>query len=162
MMGNSYEILDKWEKNNTLIWELSYEKGLTNIKIEISKRDASIYKYNKKDLYGSSINLITPEHLVVQKLLALKGRSIMANRDIFDINYFFKNNFEPDLEVLGKASQVSPKEFFSDLIGYLEDNKPRSILDGLGEVVEEDMKNWIRNEMFDETLELLKMRRDNL
>lgn len=159
-----YEILNMWNKKFTIFWKLSYEKNIQNIKIEINKRDSSNYIYQAKNLYGNSINVITPEHLIVQKLIALKNRKIMANRDIFDVNFYLKSKYASsiDYSVLEKNTGMNRKIFMEDLKVYLEKNSPKKILDGLGEVVEEDMKDWIKNEMLEETIQLIQMQIDSI
>jgi len=163
-VSQKYNILDQWNKRYTLLWKLSYKKHDTNIKIEISKRDASLYKYQVRNLYGNVVRVVIPEHLIVQKMIALKNRKILANRDIFDLNYFLKSNYASDIDydVLGKVSHTNPVEFLIELKQYLINNKPKKILDGLGEVVKNDTKTWIKNELFTETINLIQMQIDSI
>lgn len=158
-VSKEYKILDQYDKRFTILWELSYEKYANNIKIEISKRNSEFYKYRNENLYGNNVKVVKVGHLIVQKMIALRNRSTLANRDIYDVNYFLKSKFVTDIDydVLEKFTGKDKIDFLNELKEYLIGNKPKNILDGLGEVVDSKEKDWIRSSLFDETLELLQM-----
>jgi len=163
-LSSEYKILDQYNKRFTVLWELSYEKRLNNIKIEISKRYNKFYNYNGVNFYGNTVTVVSAEHFLIQKMVALKGRKILANRDIYDVNYFLKSKYisEIDFNHLKVVTGESARDFLIELKEYLIKNKPRNILNGLGEVVDTGQKKWIKDNLFDETLQLLQMVIDSL
>lgn len=163
-LSSEYEILDQHNKRFTILWELSYEKHLNNIKIEISKRNNKFYNYNGVNFYGNTVTVVSVEHLIIQKMIALKERKVLANKDIYDVNYFLKSKYisQVDFNHLKVVTGMNAGDYLEELKEYLIKNKPRNILNGLGEVVDTGQKKWIKDNLFDETLQLLQMVIDSL
>jgi predicted nucleotidyltransferase component of viral defense system len=75
---------------------------------------------------------MTKESIFTNKLFALLNRTGLANRDIYDIYYFFKQNIDFDIELLEKKVLKNYIEYFKDIISFLKNiKKSHSILEGL-------------------------------
>lgn len=161
-----FEINDKQNKFYTLYWEISYEKHLPNIKIEISKR------YNKKNLpktqirslYGTGIQVVEIDDLIAQKLIATLYRKSPANRDIYDIHFYLSSKYAAEInyEYIEQYTGLSRKVFFEKLLNLIQKKDNYKILDGLGEIIPEDKKGFVREKLLKELKELIKMQIDSL
>jgi hypothetical protein len=80
----------------------------------------------------------------------------MAMRDVFDIHYFAKNNWDIDKEALLAQTGKNPKEQFLNCVAAIEKIKDNQILQGLGELLDEKQKEWVRLSLRQETVSLLK------
>jgi hypothetical protein len=78
-------------------------------------------------------------------------------RDIFDIYYFAKNNWDINTEVIEERTGKTTKEYLSDCIAFIEKVKNNQILQGLGELVDsEKEKEWIRTHLKTDSIFMLK------
>ncbi len=153
-------IEDFYSKKNTWFWLGSYGKGLQKIKIEISKRDFPD-KYTNKNYLGILIPIMTPEYMFAHKLCAITDRSKLQNRDLFDSWFMFEQQWEPNEEIIKNRTQKSKSEYFNYLIEYINKNvKKNNILDGLGEVLEEKQKIWVKNNLIEELVFQLNIRKE--
>ncbi|MCK5320303.1 nucleotidyl transferase AbiEii/AbiGii toxin family protein [Candidatus Parcubacteria bacterium] len=147
------KISDIYNKNYTLFALLNYKDGERNLKIEISKRTVYQNKYEFKNLYGTDIKCMTIEDSFAHKLLAATGRRTAVNRDFFDLYFFWKNGYEFNQEIIKKATKKSIKEYLKFLRAYVEKNlNQKNVLQGLGELVSVDQKNWIKKNLKQELL----------
>lgn len=156
---NKYlNIEDHSTKTNTWFWLGSYEKGLKKIKIEISKRDYP-EEYIDMNYFGIPISTMKPEYMFAHKLCAITDRRKLQNRDLFDSYFMFNKGWEPNEEIIKIRTERSKAHYFEDLISFIKSNAIRShILDGLGEVVDENQKTWIRDHLIDELVFQLGVR----
>lgn len=151
-------IEDFRSKRNTWFWLGSYEKGLQKIKIEVSKKDFPD-EYTVEDFLGISIPTLKPEFMFAHKLCAITDRRKLQNRDLFDSWFMFDKQWEPNGEIINIRTEKSNVEYYEDLITFIKDNVNRKkILDGLGEVLDEKLKVWVKNNLIDELLFQLEVR----
>ncbi len=142
-----YEIQDYSNKRNTWFWLLSYQKTQMKIKIEISKRDYPD-TYETKDLLGIPIKVMTKDCMFAHKLCAITDRSKLQNRDLYDTYFMLKNGFEIKEEIIKLRTDKSVKEYLEYLLEFIPKNiKTNHILDGLGEVLTENQKDWARSQL---------------
>jgi hypothetical protein len=99
---------------------------------------------------------VRKEYLFASKLAALTTRSSVVTRDIYDIHYFAKNNWEPDPEVIKIRTGKSVKAYLKDCISAIKSVNQAHMLQGLGELVGEKEKNRIRQDLKNDTVFLLK------
>lgn len=151
------EIEDKFKKRYTLFFDLSYAKGSHKIKVEINRRDFGS-RYEVKNYLGISMLVMTKEDMFAHKLAALHDRKDIANRDIFDIWFFLKNNWEINEEMIKKRTDLSLKEYLKKCIKTIEKENERYILQGIGELLDEKAKNWAKKNLKKDALFLLKVR----
>ena len=98
------------------------------------------------------------DYLFAGKLAALLARRWLAMRDVYDIYYFAKNNWDINREVITVLTGKKFSEYLSDCIKYIEKIPQKQILRGLGELVSEKEKTWAKKSLRQETIFLLKLR----
>jgi len=150
-----YEIKDKHDKRYTLFYLLSYGEGEHNIKVEISKR-ISPSKYELQEVMGISVRAIDKPSMFAAKLSALTNRARFASRDVFDIRYFASNKWDINPEVVDFYTGLSVTKQLEAAIELLQIKKDSIMLEGLGELVDQQKKDWIRGHLRTETIQLLK------
>jgi Nucleotidyl transferase AbiEii toxin, Type IV TA system len=129
------------DKRLTWFWLLNYAKKTMNIKLEVSKRDYPD-TYEIKEMLGVRIKCMTPDCMFAHKLCAVTNRAKLANRDLYDALFMFKNDFPINEEIIKMRTGKSTQEYLTELIDFVEQNvDSKNILEGLGEVLTEDQKD---------------------
>ncbi|HLC44019.1 MAG TPA: nucleotidyl transferase AbiEii/AbiGii toxin family protein [Patescibacteria group bacterium] len=152
-------VKDSYIKHFTIFCLLSY--GLTdqNIKVEINTRKPmpNLRKYFELRKYlGISMLVAKQDYMFGSKLAALTSRKETAMRDIYDVWYFGKNNWDFDVEVVLARTDKDIKTYLADCIVAVEAVKDNEILHGLGELVGGKEKVFIKNKLRQEVVFLLK------
>lgn len=150
-------VKEKREKYFTLFWLLSYEKGANGIKIEISTRGAG-NEYEVKNYLGLSTLVMKKEDMFANKLTALLDRKSLANRDIFDIWFMLNNHWDINEDLLKLRTKTEPKKYLQKCLKVIEERKSSNILDGMGELMDNSTKDWVKNNLIKDTIFLLKAR----
>ena len=153
------EIHDEAQKYFGDLLALDYEHGARNLKIDISHRKYDI-EYEIKNLLGISIKTMKISDMFALKLVALLGRKKIADRDIFDCWWFMNRQTPVKKEIIEKLTQKRYSDYLQDCIEAIENLPKRSLLYGLGELVEQDMKTFVRNKLRTEILKLLRFYKD--
>ncbi len=159
ILNNYGKIKDSYIKRNTVFFLLSYGEEDYNIKIEVSTREKIPNIENHFDLreyLGISMLVAKKPYLFASKLAALTLLKETAVRDIYDIWYFAENSWDIDREVLKAWTEKELKEYLGDCILFIEKIKDNQMLKGIGELVKEEEKKWIKNELKKEVVFLLK------
>lgn len=107
---------------------------------------------------GISMLVMNRSAMVAGKLLALATRTKLANRDIFDIWYFLKNNWEIDNKVIKSKSGLDIKKIIEMAIRRVEKVKNNQILFGLGDLLSNSTKDFVKKHLKEDVLLELKMR----
>jgi len=153
-------IKDQYIKRFTIFVLLSYGDDDHNIKTEINVRKLveNIQNYYEiKEYLGISMLVAKKDYLFASKLLALTLRNEVAMRDIYDIYYFAKNNWDINAEVIRERTGKTIKEYLADCLVFLEKVKDNQIMQGLGELIDSDKeKAWVRNHLKADTIFMLK------
>lgn len=153
-------IEDFRSKYNTWFWIGSCEKGLQKVKVEISKRDYPD-EYIVRDFLGISILTMKPEYMFAHKLCAIMERRRLQNRDLFDSWFMFDRQWEPNENIIKIRTEKTVEKYYKILIEYISKNVDKNrILDGLGEVLDEKQKVWVKSNLIEELLFQLKVRSD--
>lgn len=156
LLGHYGNITEARNKRYTLFWLVSYQKGLQQAKIEISKRPPSS-GYEIKNLLGTSVLIIKLPDMFANKLVTLLGRRELANRDLFDIWYFFSQNWDINTQLLKAQTGQEYDEYLLKCIARIENVDNRYILSKLGELLDEKTKFWVKKNLKDELLFLLRL-----
>ena len=69
-----------------------------NIKVELNKRNLTHNDYEFQMIDGIQIRSMTRETAIANKLLALYER--FYNRDLYDVHFFFKNQYPFKEEII--------------------------------------------------------------
>ncbi len=150
------EVKDQRNKRFTLFFLLSYGRGKRNVKVEISKRK-SLSSYGVKNYLGISVLVMQKEDMFAHKLVALTKRKGIANRDLFDIWFFMKNQWGINEKIIKARTGKGAKEYLKKCISQVKKVDEKYILQGLGEMVGEEQKHWIRKNLKKELLFLMNL-----
>ncbi len=150
------EIKDEAHKHYGLLLVLNYGIDNRNLKLEISNR-----KYNDRykimDYLGIPIKVMQIEDMFAHKICALTDRKSIASRDIFDINYFLKDNVRINADIVKQRTNKELELYINDCIKTIEAIKKTAILNGIGELVDNEIKNEVKENLQSETISLLKI-----
>jgi predicted nucleotidyltransferase component of viral defense system len=139
---------------------ISYDPKAQNIKVEVNRRQFGS-RYEIKTYLGISMLVMTREDMFAHKLMAMIERVGKTSRDIFDVQYFIKNNWPINKEIVEKRAGVPFKQALEKAISMLEKMNNKHILDGLGELLSEPQKDSARAKLKDDTIFLLKVMHDS-
>lgn len=149
-------ITDSRIKRFNLLNVISYAPGAQKIKVEVNRRNFGS-EYTVKTLLGISMLVMVEADMFAHKLMAMYERVGKTSRDIFDVQFFAKNNWPINREIVEERSGMPFKETLVKCINLLEKMNNRHILDGLGEQLTEPKKDWARAKLKSDTIFLLKL-----
>jgi len=149
--GKYGRVKDKINKGHTLFIFLSYSEEAQNIKIEINKRCFGS-QYEVRNYLGISMLVMRSEDMFAHKLVAMTERRKIANRDIFDTYFFLKSDWEINREIVEQRTKTSFANYLKSCIDFLEDKSERGILFGMGELINEKQKSWVKSKLKKETI----------
>jgi hypothetical protein len=147
-------------KHFNLLNVLSYSPKAQQIKVEVNMRQFGS-RYELKTYLGISMLVMVKEDMFAHKLMAMYERIGKTSRDIFDVYFFFKKDWDINKTIIEGRSKISFKNTLKECIIKLEKLNNRHILDGLGELMTESQKDWARTKLKDETIFLLKLALNN-
>jgi predicted nucleotidyltransferase component of viral defense system len=150
-------IKEKYKKQNTLFFVLSYDEKAQNIKVEINRRNFGS-RYALKNYLGISMLVMVKEDMFAHKLVAMLERSRIANRDVYDLWHFLKNHWPINKEMVEKRTKMTFREYLKKCIKFVDSLSDRNILSGMGELLDEKQKSWAKNHLKKDTVFLLKVR----
>jgi len=139
---------------------ISYAPGAQNIKVEVNRRQFGS-KYEIKTLLGISMLVMVQEDMFAHKLMAMIERVGKTSRDIFDVQYFAKNNWLINRKIVEERSGLSFKETLEKAVSQLESMDNKHILDGLGELLTDSQKDSARAKLKSDTIFQLKLIHSN-
>lgn len=139
------------EKRNTLFFLLSYDKGERKVKVEISKRLTGS-KYEVKNYLGIPVLVMQKEDMAAGKLAAFLTRTKFASRDLFDLWFFLKNDWDINEEIIKERLDISLEKALNEAIRKTKTIKASALLSGLGELVNEKQKAFVKDKLKDELL----------
>jgi len=163
ILSNYGAIKEAQKKRFNLLFLLSYDEkevGAQNIKVEINRRNFGS-KYEVKAYLGISMKVMIKEDMLAHKLCAMYERIGKTNRDIFDVYFFFHNNWPVNKEIIESRTNMPYKDFLQKCIDSLEKVSDRNILSGMGELLDEKQKVWVKSKLRAEMIFLLKLALDN-
>lgn len=106
------------KKRFSLIYILSYyekDPGIQNVKVEVNRRNFGS-QYVIKSYLGISMKVMTPEDMAANKPVAFYERIGKANRDIYDIWFYFAHNWSIKQELLKKEPICHSKNFLKQVV----------------------------------------------
>lgn len=153
-------VIEAVDKQYTLFFLLNYQKGERGLKIDISKRPLK-YEYSPKNYLGISMLMMKEEDMVASKLSALLTRKKFAARDMFDVWYFLKENCQIDERVLKENTNMTLTEALGKALEKVKAVQKTDLLAGLGELLDNKQKAFVKEKLQDELVFLLKLYLDN-
>ena len=149
------KIFDEAMKYYGPIIVLDYGVGERKLKVEISNRQWNNH-YERKNLLGINMQVMVAPDMFAHKLCALLDRDELTNRDIFDCWFFMQRQTPINKEIVETRMEIPLTDYIQKCINQLEKMSDRGLLNGLGELVDEDMKKFVRTKLRTETLSLLR------
>jgi len=148
------------QKRFTIFFELSYADGERNIKVEINNR-AFGSKYDIANYFGISMKVMSKEDMFANKIVAMYERLGRTNRDIYDVWFFLSKHWPVNKAIVEKRTDMTFKEFLAACIGKIEKLSDRTILSGMGELLDAKQKAWAKAKLKTEILFYLKVMQSN-
>lgn len=144
------------EKRNTLFFLLVYQKGERNLKVEVSKRPSES-GFAVRNYLGISMLVMKKEDMAASKLSALLTRKRFAARDLFDLWFFLKNDWQINEKLVEGRTGMS----FPDALIKAQDQvkrvKKTELLAGLGDLLDNKQKTWVKEKLTGELIFQLKL-----
>ena len=153
------KIFDEAEKFYGMIIVLDYAFGERKLKVEISNRVFDNH-YEIKNLLGINMQVMTLPDMFSHKLCALLDRNVVTNRDIFDCWFFMQKQVPINKALVEGRMNMSLADYFQKCIEQLESMSDKGLLNGLGELMDNDMKKFVRTKLRTETIALMRFYKD--
>jgi len=160
ILENYGTIKEQQKKRFNLIFVLSYnekEFSAQNVKIEINRRNFNS-QYELKNYLGITMKVMVKEDMFAHKLVAASERLGKTNRDLFDVWFFLKNDWSINKDIIKKRTSMNFDEFLKNFIQSAEKLSERGILAGMGELLDDKTKNWVKLHLKEDLLFLLKLK----
>ena len=148
-------IADEAKKFYGPVIVLNYGYSERKLKVEIFKRLFNDH-YKIENLLGINIKVMIPADMFANKLCALLDRSAIANRDIFDCWFFMQKQTPLNKEIVETRMNKTLSDYLLQCIEHLESKTDKGLLNGLGELTDNEMKEFVRKKLRTETISLLK------
>jgi predicted nucleotidyltransferase component of viral defense system len=100
--------------------------------------------------------MVLPD-MFAHKLCALLDRNSIAGRDIFDCWFFMKNQSPVNKEIVESRMNVPLADYIQKCIDRLEQVNDKSLLQGAGELMDDEMKKFVRTKLRTETIGFLRI-----
>lgn len=152
-------IYDEAKKFYGPVIVLDYGTGERKLKIEISNRMFE-NRYEIKNLLGINMKVMALPDMFAHKLCALLDRNSIAGRDIFDCWFFLKNQSPVNKDIVESRMQIPFADYIQKCIDRLESVSDKSILQGMGELMDNEMKKFVRTKLRTDTIGLLRFCKD--
>ena len=134
---------------------LDYGVGERKLKVEISNCNFGDH-YEVKNLLGINIQVMVAPDMFAHKLCAMLDRTAITNRDIFDCWFFMNNKTPLNKSIVETHMNMALANYLQKCIDTLEGMSDKGMLNGLGELMNEDMKKFVRFKLRTETITRLK------
>lgn len=148
-------------KRFSTLFVLSYQAHAHSIKVEINRRSFGS-RYEVKTYLGVSMLVMVKEDMFAHKLMAMQERVGKTSRDIYDVWFFLKNNWQINSAIVEMRAKMPLKRVIEKSITSLEKMSNRRILDGLGELLTPGQKDWARAKLREDTIFYLKLMLSNV
>ncbi len=153
--------------------KVKYNEESSAIKIDVSDRikNNSLNTYKVKDVAsGIPLKILCKEDMFAHKLIALKDRydskavnKRIANRDLYDIEFFFRKNWKINDEIIELLTGKKTVEYLRDLKVFVEEKvDEKKILDGLGALIDDNQRHWVKNNLKNEVIKRLSIRIESM
>lgn len=149
------------DRQISLFFLLSYLIGKRNLKIDISKR---VYpaKFVIKNYLGISMLVMDTADMAAGKLSALLTRKHLATRDVFDTWFFLKNNWPINENYFAEKTGMSLVDGLEKAKNQVQGIKKTELLAGIGDLLDNKQKDWVRNNLVNELIFYLDLYRSEL
>ena len=136
------------------VFVLEYGKGERKLKVEISNRQFDNH-YEIKNLMGIEMRVLVKPDMFAHKLCALLDRNEITGRDVFDCWFFLNQRTPINENIVTSRMGVPLQEHIQHCIDTLERVSDKTVMNGLGELTDGDMKKFAKTMLRKETISLL-------
>ncbi|MEK7635319.1 MAG: nucleotidyl transferase AbiEii/AbiGii toxin family protein [Patescibacteria group bacterium] len=151
------------KKRFNLFYILSYDKkdvNAQNVKVEINRREFGS-RYEIRSSFGISMQVMIREDMAAHKLCAMYERIRKTNRDIFDVQFFLSHDWPVNKKIVEERMLMPYKEFLGKTIEIMEKFDDLDILNGMGELLTDKQKSWVKARLKFETIFSLRLALEN-
>lgn len=151
------------KKRFNLLFIVSFsgkKAGAQNVKVEVNKKSFGS-QYEVKSYLGIPMNVMITKDMFAHKLVAMTERLGTTNRDIFDVWFFLHKNWQINREIVEKRTAVTFIDFLQVCITKLEGMSDQNLLAGMGELLDQKQKIWVKTKLRSDTIFLLKLMLEN-
>ena len=149
-------IHDEAIKHYGIIIVLDYGIGERKLKIEISNRLYDNH-YEILNYLGLQMRVMVKEDMFAHKLCALLDRTEITSRDVFDCWFFLKERTSINKAIVESRMGMPIEQYIDKCIERVRDISDNSLISGLGELTDGEMKNFVRKGLKNELITLLTM-----
>ncbi len=150
------KIHDEAIKHYGIIIVLDYGIGERKLKIEISNRLYDNH-YEIRNYLGLQMRVMVKEDMFAHKLCALLDRTEITGRDVFDCWFFLKERTSVNKAIVESRMGMPIEGYLDKCIESIQGLSEKSLINGLGELTEGEMKDFVRHGLQDELITLLTM-----
>ena len=150
------KIHDEAIKRYGIIVVLDYGIGERKLKIEISNRQGDNH-YEIRNYLGLQARVMVKEDMFAHKLCALLDRTEITSRDVFDCWFFLKERTSINKAIVESRMGMPIEQYLDKCIESVQGISEKSLINGLGELTESEMKQFVRHGLKDELISLLTM-----
>lgn len=156
-------IKENADKHFTIFFLLNYESNNRNIKIEINKRNSTGSSYTISNFYGTDAKIQRIEDAFATKLLACTTRKRTAYRDFYDVYFYLKKGIIPNEAIIKNVSGQNMSDYLKELVDFINKKVTNQmVLHGVGELINNSQKDFIRKQFKTELLAELKYKLNSL
>jgi predicted nucleotidyltransferase component of viral defense system len=153
------KIFDEAKKFHGPLVILDYGVNERKLKVELSNRTFGD-RYEIKNLLGINVKVMVQEDMFAHKLCALLDRDTVANRDIFDCWFFMQRQTPVNKRLVESRMGMSLNQYLQACIERLEGMSDKGLLQGIGELLDPEIKRFVRVKLRNEVINLLKFYKD--
>jgi predicted nucleotidyltransferase component of viral defense system len=150
------KIADEAKKFYGPVLVLDYGAGERKLKVEISNRVFD-NKYEIKNFLGINIMVMIESDMFAHKICALLDRNALTNRDIFDSWFFMQRRTPINTKLVEARMQMPYADYIQNCIDKLESLSDRGLLQGLGELMDPEIKIFVKTNLRKEAISLFRL-----
>jgi hypothetical protein len=99
------------------------------------------------NLLGINMKVMIGPDMFAHKLCALLDISSITGRDIFDCWFFMKNHTALNKDIVESRMNIPFADYIQKCIGLVASVNERSLLHGVGELMNDDLKKFVRKNL---------------
>lgn len=147
-------IHDEASKFYGAVFVLDYGQNERKLKVEISNRQYDNH-YEVKNLLGIDMKVLVKSDMFAHKLCALLDRNEITGRDVFDCWFFLNSQTPINANIVENRMGMPLQEHIQHCIDALEQVSDKTIMNGLGELTDGEIKKFAKTKLRKETISLL-------
>lgn len=136
------------------VFVLDYGQDDRKLKVEISNRQYDNH-YEVKNLLGIDMKVLVKPDMFAHKLCALLDRNEITGRDVFDSWFFLHTQTPINANIVEERMKMPLQEYIQCCIDTLEQVSDKTIMNGLGELTDGEIKKFAKTKLRKETVSLL-------